>query len=598
MTAATAPARERTSRLGLAINGDAVAVLGLAALSGMLIALTWGTWGDVGSDTGYDLIAGERVAQGQLPYVDYTYFYGPLAPFLLGFATLLGGGGLAPAIGLGLVLAAAVVALTYALARMYVGTTGAFLAAALTAPVAFGPSNFSFVLPHTSSATLGLLGGLAFLFGISRYAQTGRGGWLLAAGGAAGLVALTRPEFAVAVLLAAGVWLALRRRSGGGSLREIGLLAAPAFAVPAAAYGAFLVAVSPSRLLLDNLYPVDELRAGGNEILKLHAPLTASSFADLGLKLVLYIAGAAALAVVGRLFWRERPPSRLVLALGGVGIALVAVVGLARAETVRYGLEFAYGWIPAGAVLAATVLVWRAARKPEGFDAAAQAAVVGTVLLAVLAVKTYAGFYVHSTVPQLAVYAFPLAAIFLARLHLGELGAGRRGVYVAGSVWLAFLTCAGIGLTLKDARAESAEVRGAGGVLAVRPQEASLYQGALDWIAKETGAGDPILVAPQLTSLYTLSGRENPLPEISLLPGALPSAADERHAIARLEEAGVRLAVIDRRAFPEYGHTTFGGSFDRDLDSWIHQRFVLAATLRSRAAGTHTLEIWLRRGSS
>jgi hypothetical protein len=596
VTAATASARERTSRLGLAISGNTMAVLGLAAVSGTLIALTWGTWGDIGSDTGYDLVAGDRIAHGQLPYVDYTYFYGPLAPFLLGFAALLGGGGLAPAIGLGLVLAAAVVGLTYALARIHVGTTGAFLAAALTAPVAFGPSNFSFVLPHTFSATLGLLGSLAFLFGISRYAQTARGGWLLAAGGAAGFVALTRPEFAVAVLLAASIWLALRRRSGSGSLREIGLLAAPALALPAAAYGAFLTAVSPSRLVLDNLYPVDELRAGGNEILRLHAPLTASSFAELGLKLVLYVAGAAALVAAGRL-WRDRQPSRPVLASAVVGLALVALVGLARPETVRYGLEFAYGWIPAGAVLAAALLVWRAARKPEGFDAAGQAVVVGTVILAVLAVKTYAGFYIHSTVPQLALYAFPLAAIFLTRLHLRELVAGRRGVYVAGSLWLAFLACAGFGLTLKDARAESAEVRGSGGALAARPQEAALYQGALDWITKETGAGDPILLAPQLTSLYTLSGRENPLREISLLPGALPTAADERQAIARFEEAGVRLAVIDRRAFPEYGHSTFGGSFDRVVDSWIHQRFILAATLRSGGVDTRTLEIWLRRSS-
>jgi hypothetical protein len=141
-------------------------------------------------------------------------------------------------------------------------------------------------------------------------------------------------------------------------------------------------------------------------------------------------------------------------------------------------------------------------------------------------------------------------------------------------------------------------MRGPGGALRAQPVQASLYQGALDWIARKTAPGEPILVAPQLTALYTLSERENPLPEISLLPGALPTAAAERTAIARLEEAGVRLAVIDRRAFPEYGHTTFGGSFDRVLDSWVQGRFVRAATLRALGSDPRTIEIWLRRGSS
>jgi hypothetical protein len=598
VTTAAAPVRERAYRLGLAVRGDTLALIGLAALSGLLVALTWGTWGDPGSDTGYDLVAGERVADGQFPYADFTYFYGPLAPFLIGVASLLGGGGLAPAIGLGLVLAGAVVGLTYALGRMLAGTTGGFLAAALTAPVAFGPSNFSFVLPHTSSTTIAVLGALVFLLGLSRYGQTGLGSWLFVAGTAAGLVALTRPEFELAVLLAAGVWLALRHRFGAATRRELVLLAGPALAVPALIYGTFLTTISPSRLLFDNLYPVDELRAGGSEIIRLHAPLTVASFAELGLKLVLYAAGAALLVAAGRLLWRQGQPSRSVLMLGAAALGLVAIVSVAREETVRYGLEFAYGWIPAGAVIAATVLVWRAARRPARFDAVAQAAAAGAVVLAVLAVKTYAGFFVHSSVPQLAVYALPFAAVFLVRLHLVELVGARRGAYVLGSLWLAFLTCAGVGLTLKDARAESVEMRGPGGALRAQPAQASLYQGALDWIARKTAPGDPILVAPQLTALYTLSERENPLPEISLLPGALPTAAAERTAIARLEEAGVRLAVIDRRAFPEYGHTTFGGSFDRVLDSWVQGRFVRAATLRALGSDPRTIEIWLRRGSS
>src|SRR5919201_6596337 len=104
-----APARAREMRFELVGSGEAVALGGLAVLVGLLIALTWGTWGDIGQDTGYDLIAGAHVAHGQLPYVDFNYYYGPLAPFLLGLAYFLGGDGVGPATGLGIVLACAIV---------------------------------------------------------------------------------------------------------------------------------------------------------------------------------------------------------------------------------------------------------------------------------------------------------------------------------------------------------------------------------------------------------------------------------------------------------------------------------------------------------
>lgn len=596
MTTAAVTARARAFRLGLTVSPDAVALAGIGALSAVLVALTWNTWGDLGSDTGYDLVAGARVAGGDLPYVDFNYYYGPLAPFLLGLVSWVGGGGLAPALGLGIALAGSIVLATYGLARTQTGPTGAFLAAALTAPVAFGPSNFSFVLPHTYAASLGLLAVLGVLLALVRYGRTGANAWLLAAGAGAGVVALTRPEFEIAVLLAAAVWLALRAGAGEDWLREGGLFAVPAILLPAVVYGAFLTAVRPGRLLLDNLYPVDELRAGGNEILRLHAPLTASSFLELGLKLTLYAAGAAVLVALGHALARPGLRRGAVIAVAG-GVALVVATSAARPETLRYGLEFAYGWIPAGAVVGAVVLARRGLREPQKLTPALQAATAGAVVLAVLALKTYAAFFVHSTVPQLALYAVPLAAVFLVHLHLVELAALRRPAYALGALWLAFLASAGIGLTLKDARSESASVQGPGGTLSAAPKEARLYRAALSWIARETEAGEPILVAPQLTALYTLSGREDPLPQISLLPGALPSVEDEQAAIAGLEQAGVRLVVVDRRTFPEYGHTSFGGSFDRVLDAWIHKRFVLAAKLRSDGADARTLDIWLRRGS-
>jgi hypothetical protein len=256
-----------------------------------------------------------------------------------------------------------------------------------------------------------------------------------------------------------------------------------------------------------------------------------------------------------------------------------------RSETVRYGLKFAWGWLPAGAVVALLVLLRR--RQPT-------LALALTAMLAVLALKTYDAFFVHSTVAQMAVYAVPLAAAFLVRLHLVELAPNRTAALL-GVVWLAFLAAVGIGLTVKDARKESAIVRGPGGALATTPDRAEVYRDVLEWLTAGTAPGEPVLIAPQLTSLYTLADRESPLRQLSLLPGALPQPADERAAIERLKEANVRMAVIDERSYPEYGHTTFGDSFDRNLARYLRSDFVPAARLRTGDPDTPAISVLVRR---
>lgn len=125
--------------------------------------------------------------------------------------------------------------------------------------------------------------------------------------------------------------------------------------------------------------------------------------------------------------------------------------------------------------------------------------------------------------------------------------------------------------------------------------DAPAYQGAVDWLTTHTRRGEPVLMAPQLTSLYALSGRTDPVPQISLLPGALPRRADEVALVSLLERDHVRVAVIDRHAFPEYGHTVFGGSFDRTLAAWLHRTFRHVAVVGG--SGARTLDIWMRRTS-
>ena len=204
---------------------------------------------------------------------------GRSSPAVLGLADRLGGGGIWPAIAVGLVLTAAIVAATYALARRLSSTAGAVLASTITAGVAFAPTNFSFVDPHSYSETLGILAALGFLIALGAAETVGAGAGSLAAGAAAGLVMLTRPELAAAVALAGVAWTAcgrLRRRRDPSSWQRRRRQS------PSPCTGRSRPRAGVHRLLFENLYPVDQLRAAGDHVLRIQAPLTPHSFLELG----------------------------------------------------------------------------------------------------------------------------------------------------------------------------------------------------------------------------------------------------------------------------------------------------------------------------
>ena len=73
----------------------------------------------------------------------------------------------------------------------------------------------------------------------------------------------------------------------------------------------------------------------------------------------------------------------------------------------------------------------------------------------------------------------------------------------------------------------------------------------------------------------------------------LPTPADQDGAIARL--ARVRLAVIDRRPFSEYGHGAFGTTFDQRIAAWLRRDFVRVDVLRGAGPESRTIDVWTRR---
>jgi hypothetical protein len=591
MSATTATARPRalTAALSAETIARAVVVLGVA----LLVVVTWMAWGDLAHDTGYDWVAAQRlVDHGQLPYEDFPYWYGPLGVGALSATFALFGSTVGAAAGLGLALAGLAIVLSYALARHLTGPLGAALVALLTASATFATGNMSFVLPHAQVAPIAVVLCLAALLAAAR-------GRLALAGLAVGLVALTRPEFLGAIAAALGLWLALRvARAPRGERRrpvlDAILVVALAVAVPVVGYGVMLVAASPHDLR-ESLFPSAVLAAGGNHVLRGSAPLTAASFAELIGRLAVYGAGCAALVGLGALARRGGRARQLVLlAATGAGLAFLAALA-ANPEAIRSRLDLAFAWIPAGAAVAALLLAWRARPRARGsWSARDQVALLLCAFLAVLAAKTYAAFVPapNAQTSQFAIYAMPFAALFLTWLHGEALPRCSRAL---GLGWVAALCVACVALTAVDGRHETATVRGARGALALPAAQAPAFQGAVAAIERDTRPGEPVLAAPQLSGLLGLTGRQQATVPVSLVPGALASADDERRAIRRM--SAVRLAIVDRRALTEYGQGPFGVTFDRELAAWLRRDFRLERTLRGSGPDPVVLAVWKRRST-
>ena len=162
----------------LALSRDATALCALGVLNAMLMTLTWGAWGDLGADTGYDSLAADwspgvsfRTSTSSTTTGRSHRRSGDSRP---GSAAT----DLAPRSRLGSYSrGVSSSACTRWRARRFHPWVR-FWPRPLTAPVAFAPNNLSFVLAHSASAPLAILVTLGFLLALYRYSVTeDRAGW-------------------------------------------------------------------------------------------------------------------------------------------------------------------------------------------------------------------------------------------------------------------------------------------------------------------------------------------------------------------------------------------------------------------------------------
>ena len=573
---ALAQARAALRRLLADADARGIAVLGGAFV--LLAALSWRAWGVPAADVGHELTTAALIAEGGQPYADLRYFYGPAGVYALGGAFALFGTTFTTAFAFGLVQAAAIGAAFYALARRLLTVLPATVATLVVLAIGFSGTAFNFVLPHTNSGTFGLLALLLMLLALS-------GERLLLAGVAAGVVCLTRPEFAAVAALAVAAYAfgVAIQRGARPALRALARLALPALAVAGVVLGLLAAQVGAHRLFLENIWPVEFLRVAGFSSQQGWAPLDLESAVATLARAGVYCTLLGAVLASAVLFARESRPAARLRALwplpAALGLLLFADLLwrlLGAFAPAREAIEeecahlvIGMTWLPALGFAAVALVAVRLVRRQGppitsswGFDLA----LIATA--AALGARAYDAF---STEASYAPYYAPPLVLLLAVLH-DRLS---RRWPEARTALTAALAAVAVGLAAYAQLAlypdYGAAVRTPRGSFQTSPVAAPALQGALEYVDARTQPGEPVLALPLDSGFNFASERPPALYDAMFLPGLLYGRADEQAAIARLEAEGVRYAVVDRRRFSGYPFQLFGEDYDVLLGGWIRR---------------------------
>ncbi len=580
----------------VAANPDARAIAGLTFLFALLAALSWRAWGVPTVDAGHELNVASSLASGAQPYGDIRYFYGPAGLYALGGAFAAFGSSFATAFAFGLLQAAAILGAFYALDRRLLPALPSFIATAVVAAIGFSGTAFNFVLPHTNSGTFGLLFLLLMLLALSRER-------LVLAGLAAGVVGLTRPEFAAVAALAGTAYLVGVARQHGvrQALRALLPLALPALVLAGGVLALLASEVGASRLFTENLWPVDFLRIAGFDSQSSWAPLDFESLVATVARATIYCGLLGSVIAAAVLASRQRSTGARLRALWPIPLAIAALLFLdlawraigvypdSRSAIQHEATHLLIGmsWLPALGFAACAVVGLRFFRggsppisRSWGFDLAL------VVAAAALGARAYDAFTAEASY---APYYAPPLVLLLAVLHdrLGKRYPQARTASWAALAAVAVALAAYAQVALY--RDSSTLVSTARGSFVTTPASAPALQQTVDFVEGHTAPGDTILALPADSGLSFLTDRPAALYDAMFLPGLLDSRADEVAAIARLEAEGTRYAIVDKRRFDGYRFERFGIEYNRLLATWIHRNGSPVATFGDdgRVGGTN-----------
>ena len=568
------------------------------------LLVTWQRWNNPIVDTGREMNQPLRLLRGEMLYSDVRHIYGPLSPYLHAFLYWLFGPSLNVLYASGMVTAAALVLLSYDIARRFLAPPSAAAAAWVVLWVCVLNAGGSYVLPYSYNAVHGCVLGLVTLDLLLRFMTSGPPWLLIAAGVFAGLTVLAKTEVGLVAFASGLLTVLLASRAG---LRRFAPLAArfvlPAFAVALPVYGALAARVGLATLTRDSFlllvfsdFP-PELLHFNRYISGLDHPAT-NLWRMLLATVRLGLAAGLALALavlVPRALERDHEGLRVRWQPALLVFLALAVSLLLRRATVFHGLRWGDGVfrsLPLLTVVFLLVLAWRRATRGETREAETN----GEIVLAFYAAASLGRIGLRVILETAETASLLPAAIavgaVIAVCELPSLLGDQRLQRSCRQVVVAFLFAYGAWTAAATIRIcqglEWVPVGTERGTVLMLPDYAPAVSGAIDFVAKATYPGEPVACLPECSAIDFLTDRRNPLREEIVSPGYL-DAAGETRTIERLGQSGARFVLVANRPSTEFGPRVFGLDYLPRLWAWIEQNYQPVATFGRDATPTSEL---------
>jgi hypothetical protein len=550
-------------------RADRLARLGLLLTLAGLCALTWRKWGYLPIDSGREMYVPAEIVAGKRLYFDLWYPYGPLIPYWHAALFRIFGTHLGVLIGAGIAVVSAITFLLYSVSRVFLPVAWSFAAVFAFLLQAFQVDLFNYVLPYSYAAAYGSMFSVLLLWLLLRNGD-GAMNWM-AAGFIAGLMTLTKLEFGASgyagLACALAIW-GLRTKSARALLTPL-CAALPGALLCAGIYGWYWHTAGVDFLLGQNLsiLPGSHFQQHFAALWNEKTGLVLSPGA-IGLSMFRGLAGFGLLSAGIVLAARFKPGSKLIRwALPILALGLCLFPENREAVKILRLLFFNNGMIWPGLVVLAMALNSRAKNCWPAVLLCTLAMACGLRALTKMSPYGYAMFFDTLVYLMWLVGLCEVAKRFSVRLD---------GVF--GSVLAAILCASVVALTLDyyPIRERSYVVSSERGLIYTSPEVGKGYSQALAFLESAKRQAQRVVVLPEDTSLYFLSGTSAPSRWYLVLPQVLAPGQPTVDYIEELERADPRYILVSDRATPEFGLPVFGVDYGQPILAWIKEHYRVA----------------------
>jgi hypothetical protein len=576
------------------------ALVSLFLIWGWQVYSTWGAWGNLTIDSGHEMYIPALLAQGKMLYRDVWFNFGPLAPYFNSYLFRLFGIHLSVLYWAGSFAALGAAVFLYVAGMQLSAWPIGWTAGAVMLIEGFQPSLFCFPLPYSFSALYGCLIACLSLYLFIKAAASSGWGWLLAAGTAAAIALLLKPEFGMAcylMLIMLIVVRSLKKKSAKPILQDIAVVL-PGIVICGATV-LWMVSIRGVKFMtqenIDNWPTSFFMKNYASKLLQGNGfSITPASLTDALIRSLFPAVFFLELYCIFK--WKRRDARATVMkvVLFG-GLAIWYKFMQLNPQTALASLVFPRDMV--FYVLIAAVWSWwifwrRKSSNPRD--------------LIIPLILTFSGLQAFRIMFRMMPAEYPIyynGPVVLCFLLL-ILAVIRQNIRTSALVWkieavfcLACLASAGLYTHQIRYIAKSfVPLTTDRGTILVSPHMKESYMAAIGFMKEKAALGESVLSVPEDTSLYFLSDTYCPTRVFMFLPGIMAPGKMTAELIQEIESKDVRYLLWSNRLFWEYGAPIFGRDFDQQIGEYFrsHYHRVGLLTPRTGSFADWTVTVWER----